>query len=197
MKSIYDFMSKICPSAPLKLSHRPPEQTWSGWFVGERSCSCSLQRGALELLALKSRFPSHSPLPEPRDGLEWEEHLGSLLHGSPWDAWPWEGREVLAGGCCLCCCSCCSCAGPEQHSGSQEGFTYPARTTEEGQLCQGKGRGTLQHHSWVVRAALIICIITLPWIQCAASWGWWQMHTLSLDFGGNNPWLFHKSELSK
>lgn len=68
MKSIYDFMSKICPSAPLKLTHRPPQQNWSGSFVGERSCSCSLQRGELELLALKSSFPSHSPLQVPSGG---------------------------------------------------------------------------------------------------------------------------------
>lgn len=68
MKSIYDFMSKICPSAPLKLTHRPPQQNWSGSSVGERSCSCSLQRGELEFPALKSSFPSHSPLQVPSDG---------------------------------------------------------------------------------------------------------------------------------
>lgn len=54
MKSIYDFMSKICPWAPLKLTHMPSQQNWSGMLVGKRSCSCSLQRGEFEFLVLKS-----------------------------------------------------------------------------------------------------------------------------------------------
>lgn len=54
MKSIYDFMSKICPWAPLKLTHMPSQENWSGMSVRNSSRSRSLQRGEFEFLVLKS-----------------------------------------------------------------------------------------------------------------------------------------------
>lgn len=78
-------------------------------------------------------------------------------------------------------------------SGSQEGLHVPSKES-----CGGTcATDTSQPHSWVLGAELTACSITHPWIQCAASWGWRQMHRLPPDFGGNHLWLFHKSEFSK
>lgn len=54
MKSIYDFMSKICPWAVVKLTYMQSQQNWSGVSVEKRSCSCFLQRSEFEFLVLKS-----------------------------------------------------------------------------------------------------------------------------------------------
>lgn len=143
MKSIYDFMSKICPWAPLRLTHRPPHQNWSVSFMGERSCSSSLQRGKLEFLALKSSFPSHSPLQVPSDGTAGRAST-ICLHCmcSPCDALQGEGRVVFAGGCCSCCCLCSFFAGPEQHSG----VAGRAPCAQQGALRRGPVPGKGQGH---------------------------------------------------
>lgn len=143
MKSIYDFMSKTCPWAPLKLTHRPPQQNWSGSFVGERSCSCSLQRGELEFPALKSSFPSHSALQVPSDGTAGGAST-ICLHCmcSPCDALQWEGRLVFAGRCCSCCCLCSSWAGPEQLLGT----AGRAPCAQQGALQRGSVPGKGQGH---------------------------------------------------
>ena len=81
MKSIYDFMSKICPWVPLKLTHMPSQQNWSGMLVGKRSCSCSLQRGESEFLVLKSTV--HAAITFSFGSAKWWHCRESKHHLSP------------------------------------------------------------------------------------------------------------------
>lgn len=93
-----------------------------------------------------------TPLQEPRDGTAGGEQHPSHGTRSPWDALRWKG------GCSL-----------------QEAA---AKDPCGGGAVPGKGGGTSQHLSWVLRADLTVCTITHPThIQRAASWGWRQMHT--------------------
>lgn len=145
MKPIYDFMSKICPSAPLKLTHRPLQQNWSGsfWSGGRGPALC-------REVGRKSRFPSHSSARA--KGRHCRRAASVPRHALSMGCSALEGRLLLAGGSSKDPCG--------------------------GGAVPGKGEGTSQHLSRVLRADLTVCTITHPThIQRAASWGWRQMHT--------------------
>lgn len=182
MKSTYDFMSKICPWAPLKLTHMPSQQNWSGMLVGKRSCSCSLQRGEFELLVLKSTV-LHSCS---HHILLWKCQVMTLqrkqapsvsnacaLHAMLYSGkkeWSLQEAATLATASATPLLACMVRGSGWGRAG--KALTHHSRSTVEGDLCQEKGRCTLTPHysNWVSRTKLISCIITHPWIQCTASW---------------------------
>lgn len=215
MKSIYDFMSKICPWAPLKLTHMPSQENWSGMSVRKSSCSRTLQRGEFEFLVLKSAVLhscSHRILTAIAFSFasaKWWHCRERKHHLSPLHVlsmqWFAVGRK--SGPCrrllllplplrLLSRPAWCGAAAGEERA---KLWLATARGTAEGDLRQGKGLCTLTPHysNRVSRTKLISCIITHPWIQCTASWGRWQIHKLFPDFGERIYFLFHKQEFSK
>lgn len=180
MKSIYDFMSKICPWAPLKLTHMPSQQIWSGMLVGKRSYSCSLQRGEFEFLVLKSTVlhscSHHILLCKCQVMALQRKHHLSPLHVLPMQCFTVGRRSGPCRRLLLLPLPLQLLSWPAWYGAVAGGeqaklWLATARSSAEQDLCQEKDRCVFTPHysNWVSRTKLISCIITHPWIQWTAS----------------------------